>query len=135
MNNLEERQYTLEQSVKQLESVNKKIAKLTIEKESLTKEIIAALGHEKEGQKSYDIGVYKVTAKTPNIYALDKSAYVSGDIYLPSEFDPIKKSETFTVDKKLFDQYYNSAPKNIRESLVNLVTVKPGKASISVGYL
>lgn len=135
MNNLEERQYVLEDAVKQLEAVNKKMAKLTLEKEALTQTIIAALGHQKEGQRSYNVDCWKVTVKTPFIYSLDTKAYKNGDVYLPDEFDPIKETETFTVDKKLFDKYYNSAPDWVRKSLVQLVTVKPGKASIVLGTL
>jgi len=135
MDNSQERQCVLEDSIKQLESVNKKLAKLTLEKEELTQTIIAALGHEKEGQRTYDVGIYKVTAKTPNIYSLDTRAYKNGDVYLDPQFDPIKQSVTYTVDKKLFDKYYNDAPESVREALVSLVTVKPGKASVSVGMI
>lgn len=132
MFDLEERRYILEDAVKKLDSVNKKIAKLTLEKEALTKEIISALGHEKEGQITYPVGHKKVTCKTPMIYSLDKKAYESGDIYLPSEFDPIKKCITYSVDKKLCEQYMATSPKSAREALFELITKKPGKPSVTI---
>lgn len=135
MDNSQERLFILEDAIKQLESVNKKIARLTLEKEELTQAIIAALGHNKEGQRTYDVGIYKVTAKTPNIYSLDTKAYKSGDIYIDPQFDPVKQTVSYTVDKKLFDQYFNTAPEEVRQSLVELITVKPGKASVSVGMI
>lgn len=135
MNNLDERQYTLEESVKKLESVNKKLAKLTLEKEELTKIIIAALGHEKAGQATYQVNEYKVTCKTPSIYSLDTKAWKEGDVYLPAEFNPIKESVSYTVDKKLYDDYFNLAPESVRESLVRLVTIKPGKVGVTLGSI
>jgi len=135
MNNLDEREYTLEESVKKLDLINKRIAKLTLEKEDLTKIIIAALGHNKPGQATYQVNEYKVTCKTPSIYSLDTRAYKNGDVYLPKEFNPIKESVTYTVDKKLFDDYFNLAPESVRESLVQLVTVKPGKMGVTLGSI
>ncbi|MGE4118927.1 MAG: hypothetical protein AB7F29_13725 [Candidatus Nitrosocosmicus sp.] len=133
MNNLEERRFVLEESIKELEKVNKKIAKLTLEKEELTKDIIAALGHQKEGQKTYEVDLWRVTVKTPYIYALDVKAYKNGDLYIDPEFDPIKQSISYSVDKKLFDAYFQSAPQKTRDTLIKLITVKPGKASVTVG--
>ena len=123
---------SLDESIKELQLTNKKIAKLTMRKEELTQSIIAALGHEKEGQKTYEYDEWKITAKTPYIFSLDKKAYEKGDVYLPCEFDPIKKSTSYTVDKKLFEQYMGSAPIEVRQALGELVTIKPGKPGVSI---
>ena len=133
MNNVDEREYVLEQSLERIREVNEEIANLTVEKEKLTDEIIAALGHEKAGQQSYAHGKYKITCKTPNIYSLDKAAYMNGDVYLEDNFNPIRETKAYTVDKALFEHYYATSPESVRESLVRLVTVKPGKPSVSVG--
>ena len=122
----------LEQDIEMLQAINMEIARLTIEKEQLTKDIIVALGHEKEGEKTYNVGVWKVKAKTPFIYSLDTKAYKNGDFFLPAEFDPIKQSVSYAVDKKLFDKYYNSSPIGVRESLTQLITIKPGKAGLNI---
>ncbi len=127
-----QQQQVLETSLERLQAINVDIAKLSVEKEQLTKDIVAALGHEKEGERTYEVGIWKVKAKTPYIYSLDTKAYKAGDVYLPSQFDPIKQSTAYTVDKKLFDKYYATSPANIREALVQLVTIKPGKASVSL---
>lgn len=91
----------LNDKIKELECVNKKLAKLTVRKEELTADIIAGLEHDHEGQKSYEFGVWKIECKTPMTYSLNKAPYINGDISLPKEFDPIKQSTTYTVDKKL----------------------------------
>jgi site-specific DNA-adenine methylase len=126
------RQYTLEDSIKKLEATNKKLAKLTLEKEALTAEIIAGIGHQHEGERSYEVNEWKVTVKTPMIYSLDTKAYKSGDVYLDPEFDPIKQSITYTVDKKRFEECMTLAPAEVRETLCELVTKKPSKASVSL---
>jgi hypothetical protein len=130
--NTEARQYTLEASIKKLEAVNKKLAKLTLEKEALTAEIIAGLAHNHEGERSYEVNEWKVTIKTPMIYSLDTKAYKQGDIYIDPEFDPVKQSITYTVDKKRFEECMTLAPAGVREALCELVTKKPGKESISI---
>lgn len=135
MHDLEERRFVLEDSIKKLEAVNKKIAKLTLEKEELTGDIIAALGHQKEGQKTYEVDMWKVTVKTPYIYALDVKSYKNGDVYLDPEFDPIKQTVSYSVDKKLFDSCFRLAPESTRNALTQLITVKPGKASVTVGTI
>jgi citrate synthase len=130
-----EREYVLAGAIEELETVNAEIAKLTVRREELTREIIAAVGHDKEGQKSYNYREWKVTCKTPNIYALDTRAYKSGKVFLPEEDDPVKQSITYTVDKKRFQECYKNATDLVRDSLNKLITVKPGKPSVSVEYI
>ncbi|MFB1501525.1 hypothetical protein, partial [Thiocapsa sp. N5-Cardenillas] len=101
--------------------------------EELTRNIIAALGHEKEGQTTYEHNEWKITAKTPYTFSLDKKAYESGAVFLPGEFDPIKTAKSYTVDKKLYEKYMATSPEAVRDSLTALVTIKPGKASVTIG--
>jgi len=129
------REQQLEAAIIEMQSVNKKIAKLTMRKEELTQIIIAALGHNKEGQATYEYNEYKVTCKTPYTFSLDKKAYESGAVFLPGEFDPIKTAKSYTVDKKLYEKYMATSPEAVRESLTALVTIKPGKASITIGNI
>jgi hypothetical protein len=127
-----ERERVLCESIIELGKVNKQLAKLTVRKEELTADIIAALGHAHEGQKSYEYGEFKIECKTPMTYSLNKKAYENGHVYIPAEFDPIRSSASYTVDKKLCEQYMQTAPLSVREALGKLITKKEGKASVTV---
>lgn len=120
------------EKVTELQKVNKQLAKLLLKKEELTTDLIEALEHDHEGQKTYEYGEWKIEVKTPFVYSLNKTAYKSGDIYLPTEFNPIKESVTYTVDKKLCDKFMAEAPKKVRDALVELIDKKPGKAAVTI---
>lgn len=127
-----EREDCLATSVKELQKVNKQIAKLNLLKEELTKTIIGSLQHNHEGQKSYEYGVWKIEVKTPFVYSLNKKMYESGEINLPKDFNPIKESVSYAIDKRLCDKYMQDAPKAVRDALIELIDKKPGKANIVV---
>jgi len=119
-------------SVKELEKVNKQLAKLVLRKEELTEQIISALEHDHEGQKSYEYGVWKIEVKTPFVYSLNKKLYESGSVKLPDDFNPIKESVSYSVDKRLCDKFMTDAPKKVRDALAELIDKKPGKAGITI---
>lgn len=127
-----QRESVLNDSIKELEKTNKQLAKLISRKEELTDAIITALGHEHEGQKSYEYDLWKIECKTPSTYSLDKKAYESGEVFIPAGFNPIKETTAYTVDKKLCELYMSTAPESVRGALAELITVKPGKASVSL---
>lgn len=131
-NDTKEREQCLEESIRELQAVNKKMARLNVIREKLTDMIIDSIGHNHEGQKSYDFGVWKIEVKTPFIFSLNKKLYESGDISLPDEFNPIKHSVSYAVDKKLCEQYMDCAPKSVRDALVELIDKRAGKASVVV---
>lgn len=118
-------------SIQSLESVNKKISKLLLQKEELTENIISAFGHNKEGQKSYDFHTWKIEVRTPFVYSLNKKLYESGEYNIPKKFNPIKKSVSYSIDKKFFDKF-DEAPIEVREQLVELIEKKPGKAAVNI---
>jgi hypothetical protein len=118
-------------SIQALESVNKKISKLLLKKEELTDNIISAFGHDKEGQKSYDFHTWKIEVRTPFIYSLNKKLYESGEYNIPKKFNPIKKSVSYSIDKKFFDKF-EEAPFEVREQLIELIEKKPGKAAVNI---
>jgi hypothetical protein len=128
--NIQERLFI--ESVSELQNINKRLAKLLVRKEELTADIIGALEHEHEGQKSYEYGVWKIEVKTPFTYSLNKKLYESNDIKLPKRYNPIKESVSYTIDKRLCDQYMLDAPEDIRDSLIELIDKKPGKASVTI---
>ena len=119
-------------SVKELEKVNKQLAKLLLRKEELTDQIIGALEHDHEGQKSYEYGVWKIEVKTPFVYSLNKKLYESRSVKLPDDFNPIKESVSYSVDKRLCDKFMTEAPKKVRDALAELIDKKPGKAGITI---
>lgn len=122
----------LNQVIKQLEAVNKRIAKLNLMKEQLTSEVIAGFDHHHEGQKSYEFECWKVEIKTPVTYSLDKKKYESGKFVLPDEYNPIRTSISYSIDKKACEKYISDAPKKVRDSLVSLIDKKPAKASVVI---
>jgi hypothetical protein len=127
-----EQEHFFSESVTELQKINKQIAKLTLRKEELTQEIIGALEHDHEGQKTYEYQAWKIEVKTPFVYSLNKKLYESGDVKLPDEFNPIKQSISYTVDKRLCDKYMQDAPKKVRDALIGLIDKKPGKAGVVI---
>lgn len=132
LNSTQERQEVLERSIQELESLNRKLAKFIVRKEELTNEIIGAIGHQHEGQKSYEYDVWKIEIKTPFIYSLNKKCYESHEFNLPEKFNPIKEAVSYTIDKRLCDKYITEAPKEVRDTLAQLIDKKPGKASVVI---
>jgi hypothetical protein len=127
-----ERERYLSDAILELERTNKKLAKLNLRKEELTSIIISEMTHDHEGQRSYEYGVWKLEIKTPFIYSLNKKAYESGDINLPDAFNPIKQTTSYSIDKRQCDLYLQTAPASVRESLIELIDKKPGKASVTI---
>lgn len=127
-----DQEHYFSESVKKLSKVNRQLAKLLVQKEVLTHEIIHSLGHDHEGLKSYDYGVWKIEVKTPFVYALNKKLYESGDIKLPDNFNPIKASVSYSIDKRLIDKCLEEAPRDVRDALIELIEKRPGKAAVNI---
>lgn len=132
INDTSEREHYLDLSIKELNKINSQLAKLLNRKNELIEIIIGALGHEHEGQKSYEYGVWKIEIKTPHVYSLNKKLYESGEYKIPKKFNPIKESVSYSIDKRLCDLYILEAPEEVRDALVNLIDKKPGKAGITL---
>lgn len=122
----------LESYIQELEKVNKQLAKLTLRKEQLTDMIISGMSHNHEGQRTYEYDTWKVEIKTPITYVLNKKLYESGSITLPDNFNPIKESIAYSIDKGLCDKYMLEAPKKVKLALTELIDKKPGKASVTI---
>lgn len=129
---LEQREKTAIELVVELEKLNAKIAKLRLLKEQAELDLISMIGHEYEGSKTYVLGDRSVTLKTEMIYSLDKTAYNSGEVFLPPEFDPVVQKVTYEVNKKLFNTYEQTAPADVRHILNALITKKESKPSVSI---
>ncbi len=118
--------------IQELEKLNKQLAKLTLRKEKLTDMIISGMSHNHEGQRTYEYDTWKVEIKTPITYVFNKKLYESGRITLPDNFNPIKESVSYSIDKGLCDKYMETAPKKVKEALAELIDKKPGKASVTI---
>lgn len=127
-----EQQSFLSETLEDLRKINKHLAEVGLIKEELTKKVISALQHEHEGQKTYEYGVYKIEVKTPFIYSLNKKLYESKSVVLPKNFNPIKESISYSVDKNLCEKYMEKAPKKVRDALVELIDKKPGKPTVTI---
>ncbi len=132
MDDSSEMQCHLETCIKILQDTNKTMAELNLIKEKTTREIIAALNHNKDGQKTYEFQQWKIEVKTPYVYSLDKKKYEDCEINIPFEYNPVKESIAYTIDKKLCEKYLNEAPEEVREALFELIEVKPGKPSVLI---
>lgn len=120
------------ESIYELKDIKKQIKKLTERKDELIHEIIDSLGHQHEGQKTYECGDFKIEVSTPFVYSLDKNRYESGGITLPHEFNPVKEYVSYSIDKRLCDKYMANAPRHVRDALVELIDKKPGKARVTI---
>lgn len=129
---LREQEMYLEAAITELEKVNKKLASLKLMQEDLVDKVIGTLGHNHEGQKTYEYRAWKIEVKTPCVYSLDKKLYESGKFELPKKFNPIKKSISYSIDKRLCDQYLDSAPGEVRASLIELIEKRPGRPSVTL---
>jgi hypothetical protein len=132
LRNLDDQGLYLEASIHELNKINKKIAALLLMKEELTEKVIGALGHEHEGQKTYEHRTWKIEVKTPCIYSLDKRLYESGTYKLPIDYNPIKESISYSIDKKLCDRFLMHAPLEVKNVLSELIEKRPGKATVTI---
>lgn len=122
----------LSSSIQELQKVNKQLAKLSLRKEELTSSIIAGLGHQHEGQRTYEHHTWRVEIKTPFVYSLNKKLYESKKSHIPDDFNPIRESISYFIDKRLCDHYIENSPNNVKGILVDLIDKKPGKASVTI---
>jgi len=132
MRDTTEVEYCLSDSIREMERINRQMSRLVLRKEELTNLIIGSIGHDHDGQKSYEYDVWKIEVKTPFVYSLNKKLYKSLNVKLPDEFNPIKQSISYSIDKKLCDRYIQEAPEEVRDVLVDLIEKRPGKASITI---
>ena len=123
----------LEDNVKALDFVNYQLAELVKIKQKLELKIIEGLRHEHEGTRTYEVGTHKVTIKTDLIYTLDKEEYEIYKQKIPLEFNPVKESIKYEVDKRLMRKAEEYASKDDMMLMSNFITSKPAKANVKIG--
>lgn len=128
-------EHMITENVKALKLANAKIAKLLLMKEALEEKIIDLLKHTHEGQKTYSVGVNKITVKTEMNYTLDKRKYEVMKKKGLIQFDAsslIKESVSYSLIKsniKETEQFGTNAEKLL---LSQVITKKPAKAKVTV---
>lgn len=115
-----------------LNRINKKIAKLQVMKEELVEKLIGAFSHEHEGQKSYNYGEWKIEIKTPCIFSLDKKAWEEIKDCIPADFNPVRESIAYTIDRAKCERFIESSPAAIRNHLISVIEKRPGKPSVTI---
>jgi hypothetical protein len=123
----------LSDNVKALDFVNFQIAELIDIKQQLELKIIEGLHHDHEGSKTYEVGMHKVTVKTDFIYSLNKEEYQIYKYKIPTEFNPVKESVKYEVDKRIMKKCDDYASQDDMMILSNFITKKPAKANVKIG--
>ncbi len=118
-----------------LNLVNYKIAELKQIKEDLEQIIINQIGRGDmsfEGQKTHEIGRFKVEVTTDYNYKINKTEYEIYKHHLPQEFDPVISEVKYRINKKAFksiDMYGSEEQKLIRDKFI---TLEPAKPSVKI---
>lgn len=130
---LESNEIGLEQDIKELQKVAEKLGKLQQNYKQLQKDIINRLGHNYNGQKSYNHGQWTITCSTPTKLELDKKTYecVKDELL---EYNPVKETikTTYTVNRELFEYALVNAPSAVRSLLIEIITESPTSEKVTV---
>lgn len=133
---------TIEQHIKDLETVKYQIAELKIIQDKIESEILAQTGRASfndigelisinhEGEKSAIFGKYKLTIRTDYLYAIDKSEYEVYKNKLPAQYNPIRTKISYDIDKKLMREAEKYASSDEMLLLSQIVIKKFAKPSI-----
>ncbi len=123
----------LEDNVKALDFCNFQIAELLEIKQKLELKVIEGLAHEHEGSRTYEVGKHKVTVKTDYIYSLDKEEYQIYKSQIPAEFNPVRESIKYDIDKRIVKKCDDYASNDDMMLLSKFITKKPAKANVKIG--
>jgi hypothetical protein len=123
----------LDDNVKALDFVNFQIAELLDIKQKLELKIIEDLRHNHEGSRTYEVGKHKVTIKTDYIYSLDKEEYQIYKSQIPAEFNPVRESIKYDIDKRIIKKCDDYASNKDMLTLSKFITKKPAKPNVKIG--
>lgn len=125
-------EHILIDNIKSLDFVNFQIAELLTIKQKIEDSIIEGLEHTHEGAKTYAVDKYKVTIKTDFIYSLDKEEYQVIKSKIPTEFNPVKESTSYLIDKRIIKNAEQYASTDELMLLSQIITKKPSKPNVKV---
>ena len=127
-----------------LDTACNQIAELRSIKERLEVKIISELGLAEfdkngkvisvkhDGEQTQYIGKYKAKVKTPLLWKINKSEYEMTGSILRKEFDPVRTTLTYRVDKKVLDNVQTYGSAEDKELLGNFVTFDFSKPSVTL---
>lgn len=118
--------------IKTLNTVNYQLADLKKVKEDLEAKLCEVIGHDKYGQEQYEYGRYKVVIKTGLNYSIDTEEYEIVKNRIPVQFDVVRKSTKYEIDKKRFEEANKYADHDTLELLNTLITAKPSKLNVTI---
>ena len=111
-----------------LELVSQK-RQATTRLEELDKKLIAIIGFEQEGSRTYDTGAFKVTTQGKLNRSVDEVKYAAIEQQIPEHLRPVRTKQV--VDLKLLRALEMAQPELYRYVCGALIT-KPAKTSIKV---
>lgn len=114
--------------VEELKKVRRDIAALEATELALMQDIIAATGHKKIGQATYDLNGVKVEIVTKETPSLDTATL--NQVW--HEGMPINRSYAYTLRKKDFDAAMAHGSPEMRQQLAQIVTTKPAKPVVRI---
>lgn len=134
----------LEETIKNLDLINFQIAELKELKEQVEKKLvrdmnlvsyddngsIKSVAH--DGEQSKIIGKYKVKIKTPSLWKINAKEYQIVKSRLRQEFDPVKQSVTYRVDKKVLETIKSYGSNEDQEMIESFLTLDYSKPSITL---
>lgn len=106
---------TTYEMIGELDKINFQIAELKEIKEKIERKVIDNLklatfdesgnvtSVQHDGEQTKLIGKYKVKIKTPSLWKILKSEYEASAPFMRKEFDPVKTSVSYRVDKKTLE--------------------------------
>ena len=114
--------------INQLLELRKKIKAYEEQEAVLVAEIIAAAGHNKIGQSTYDMDGAKVTIITKENVTLDKARLNA----VWNEKFPINRTYAYTLRQADYNAVMENGTAAQRKMLAEIVTTKPAKPVVKV---
>ena len=132
-----------EEYLVELNRIKGLIADLNVAKEKMTKLIlkelnlaifddngdVIAVAH--DGQQSFVTGKFKVVVKTPAYWKIDKNEYQIVASSLRKEFDPVKTSVSYRIDKNIVDNIQTYGSKEDMEKFLAFASFDYSTFSVS----
>lgn len=116
------------EQIKELELVNKELAKLKLLKEELESILLSEFhDHPYEGQRTYEVDAYKVTIKTGINYKIDRERYQ--ELHIPSELNPVREVLKLEIDLKKVRELKRDHALFLSE----FITETPSKPTVVIG--
>lgn len=116
------------EQIKELDLVNKELAKLKLLKEELEETILSEFhDHPYEGQRTYEVDSYKITVKTGINFKVDKERYQ--ELEIPLELNPVREVLKLEIDLRKIRELKRDHALFLSE----FITETPSKPTVVIG--